>query len=61
MNCELIIFDCDGVLVDSEVISTRTLVSALEKKDLSAVAAEVQILERSGFPARYLVDNGRQP
>ena len=30
MNCELIIFDCDGVLVDSEVISTRTLVSALE-------------------------------
>lgn len=37
------------------------LVSALEKKDLSAVAAEVQILERSGFPARYLVDNGRQP
>lgn len=27
----LVIFDCDGVLVDSEVIATRTLVGELEK------------------------------
>jgi beta-phosphoglucomutase-like phosphatase (HAD superfamily) len=28
-NFDLIIFDCDGVLIDSEVISTQTLLEAL--------------------------------
>ena len=27
--CELIIFDCDGVLIDSEIISARMLIAAL--------------------------------
>ncbi|MCX8997188.1 HAD family hydrolase [Rhizobiaceae bacterium BDR2-2] len=31
----LVIFDCDGVLVDSEVIATRTLVAELEKVGVS--------------------------
>jgi len=29
---ELIIFDCDGVLIDSELISARSLISALEDR-----------------------------
>ena len=29
MNCELVIFDCDGVLVDSEPISNRVFTAAL--------------------------------
>jgi beta-phosphoglucomutase-like phosphatase (HAD superfamily) len=31
---DLIIFDCDGVLVDSEVISTKTLMHTLLKHGL---------------------------
>jgi HAD superfamily hydrolase (TIGR01509 family) len=29
--CDLVIFDCDGVLIDSEIISARMLVSELSK------------------------------
>ena len=29
MCCDLVIFDCDGVLIDSEVISARMLVTEL--------------------------------
>lgn len=29
MSCDLVIFDCDGVLIDSEVISARMLVTEL--------------------------------
>ena len=31
MSCELVIFDCDGVLVDSEPISNRVFTSALHE------------------------------
>ncbi len=31
MTCDLVIFDCDGVLIDSEIISARMLVSELSK------------------------------
>ncbi len=31
MACELVIFDCDGVLIDSEIISARMLVAELAK------------------------------
>ncbi|WP_346911674.1 hypothetical protein [uncultured Roseibium sp.] len=27
---DLVIFDCDGVLIDSEIISAKTLMAALE-------------------------------
>ena len=29
LDCDLVIFDCDGVLIDSEVISTHTLMQTL--------------------------------
>jgi len=38
---DLVIFDCDGVLVDSEIIATRTLVGELEKVGVSIDAAYV--------------------
>lgn len=31
LGCDLVIFDCDGVLVDSEIISARMLIAELEK------------------------------
>lgn len=31
MSCDLVIFDCDGVLIDSEIISAQMLVTELEK------------------------------
>jgi HAD superfamily hydrolase (TIGR01509 family) len=31
VTCDLVIFDCDGVLIDSEIISARMLVSELSK------------------------------
>jgi HAD superfamily hydrolase (TIGR01509 family) len=37
---ELVIFDCDGVLVDSEPISNRVMASAITEAGLSMTAAE---------------------
>jgi beta-phosphoglucomutase-like phosphatase (HAD superfamily) len=34
VNIELVIFDCDGVLVDSEVISNRVLAAMLTEQGL---------------------------
>ena len=39
---DLVIFDCDGVLVDSEVISTRTLIQALAAHGLETDLAHVR-------------------
>ncbi len=39
---DLVIFDCDGVLVDSEVISTRTLIDALAAHGLQTDLAHVR-------------------
>jgi HAD superfamily hydrolase (TIGR01509 family) len=35
VTCDLVIFDCDGVLIDSEIISARMLVSELSKLGVS--------------------------
>jgi HAD superfamily hydrolase (TIGR01509 family) len=40
-NIELIIFDCDGVLVDSEPIANRTLALMLEELGLRLTQAEI--------------------
>lgn len=40
----LVIFDCDGVLVDSEVIFARTLAECLTAADLPATAEEALVL-----------------
>ncbi len=40
-HIELVIFDCDGVLADSEVISARVLVEALEHHGLSVTVDHV--------------------
>ena len=39
---DLVIFDCDGVLVDSEVISTRTLIQTLAAHGLETDLAHVR-------------------
>jgi len=39
---ELVIFDCDGVLVDSEVISNRVLAEALSAEGLPTTLAEAR-------------------
>ena len=39
---ELIIFDCDGVLIDSEIISATTLLELLEANGLSIELSHVQ-------------------
>ncbi len=39
---ELVIFDCDGVLVDSEVISNRVLAEALTREGLATTLAEAR-------------------
>ena len=44
MGCELVIFDCDGVLIDSEPLSVQADVECLAEYGL-AVAAE-DIIER---------------
>lgn len=40
-HCELVIFDCDGVLIDSEVISARMLVAELKTYDIHVDLAYV--------------------
>jgi HAD superfamily hydrolase (TIGR01509 family) len=49
---ELVIFDCDGVLVDSEPTSNRVLASAISEAGLSITAAEVG----ESFEAMRLAD-----
>ena len=44
MNFDLIIFDCDGVLVDSEVISCRAHADILTRHGYPITAE--QVLER---------------
>jgi HAD superfamily hydrolase (TIGR01509 family) len=39
-SIELVIFDCDGVLIDSEPIASRTLAIALQKAGVSITPAE---------------------
>lgn len=39
-NIDLIIFDCDGVLIDSEPIASRTLAEALQRAGVEITAAE---------------------
>lgn len=41
MRFELVIFDCDGVLIDSEVISARMLIATLENYGVSVDMAYV--------------------
>jgi len=41
MNTELVIFDCDGVLVDSEMISARVFSEILERVDIPMSTEEV--------------------
>jgi HAD superfamily hydrolase (TIGR01509 family) len=41
MNYELVIFDCDGVLVDSEVITNRVFAQMLDEIGLSMTLEEV--------------------
>ena len=42
VGCELVIFDCDGVLIDSEVISARTLIRQLGLVGVNVDFAHVQ-------------------
>lgn len=42
MNVELVIFDCDGVLVDSEVISNRVLAAMLTDQGLPTTLAQAR-------------------
>lgn len=37
-NLELVIFDCDGVLIDSEILSQRVLLALLKDKGVDADA-----------------------
>lgn len=46
---ELVIFDCDGVLVDSERISVRIDVAALA--ELGLVLSEAEVIACSPTPA----------
>lgn len=42
MSVELVIFDCDGVLVDSEVISNRVLAAMLTEQGLPTTLAQAR-------------------
>ncbi len=56
MSAELIIFDCDGVLIDSELISCRSSASSLAEVGIAITADE--ILERyvGGSTAAMIAD-----
>jgi HAD superfamily hydrolase (TIGR01509 family) len=43
-DLDLVIFDCDGVLVDSEIIFARVLGECLTEADFPATAAEAMLL-----------------
>lgn len=52
---ELVIFDCDGVLVDSERIAVRVMASVFER--LGRPMAEAEIIERYvGLSGTYAAD-----
>jgi HAD superfamily hydrolase (TIGR01509 family) len=42
-NIDLIIFDCDGVLIDSEPIASRTLAEALQRAGVAITADEAHV------------------
>ena len=42
-NIELVIFDCDGVLVDSEPIASRTLAEMLQEAGISITAEDAHL------------------
>ena len=42
-NIDLVIFDCDGVLIDSEPIASRTLAEALQRAGVAITPAEAHI------------------
>jgi HAD superfamily hydrolase (TIGR01509 family) len=42
-NIDLVIFDCDGVLIDSEPIASRTLAEALQRNGVAITPAEAHI------------------
>jgi HAD superfamily hydrolase (TIGR01509 family) len=58
-NFDLIIFDCDGVLVDSEVISCRAHAEALTRHGYPITADEVlnRFLGVSDREARLMIEN----
>lgn len=51
-DLQLVIFDCDGVLVNSEVISNEVLARALRKQSLSTALAQ----SRRDYQALLLAD-----
>ena len=69
-GCEAVIFDCDGTLVDSEVISLRVLVDLIAEqglvldhqqavdnwsgRDLQEVFLEIEALLQKHLPANFL-------
>ncbi len=59
MNFDLIIFDCDGVLVDSEVISCRAHAETLTRHGYPITADEVlnRFLGVSDREARLMIEN----
>ncbi|MFN3279183.1 MAG: HAD family hydrolase [Paracoccus hibiscisoli] len=42
MRVDLIIFDCDGVIADSEVLSAEVLIDQLARLDITVTAADVR-------------------
>ena len=48
---ELVIFDCDGVLVDSEVIAVRVLVANLARHGLALTEADAHAMFVGGTMA----------
>lgn len=58
MTCDLVIFDCDGVLVDSEVISCRVHAETLTRHGYPITTEQVaeRFLGRSGREARREIE-----
>ncbi|MBI5129903.1 MAG: HAD family hydrolase [Rhodopseudomonas palustris] len=58
MSCDLVIFDCDGVLVDSEVISCRVHAETLTRNGYPITTEQVaeRFLGRSGREARREIE-----
>lgn len=58
VSCDLVIFDCDGVLVDSEVISCRVHAEALTRHGYPITAEEVRarFLGRSARDANLEIE-----
>ncbi|RJF75992.1 HAD family hydrolase [Rhodopseudomonas palustris] len=58
MSCDLVIFDCDGVLVDSEVISCRVHAETLTRHGYPITTEQVaeRFLGRSGREARREIE-----